>query len=420
LNTRCSSPWGPAGSESVTVCDGVVALDLLKCVPCLAHSRRSSGEFGAGHQRIAGELERKYGLVLLESREAERGTRGLSPAEQTRQVRTGAPEAKRTTVHRKVRAAAMVASDEAEFVRRCRRSGLMLRPRFAAGRDDVVVGYSAALRPPDGETALWCSGGKLARDLALPRLREYWPDSPAHASAAVAEWTAARRGQRVVSPGAEAHDPDPTKWSEHAEQLKALREQLRAVPADDQATWSHVARQVSGTLAAWSNATEATPGPLADAADTLARYASTYQRPVRSKMPGRAGAQGAALMLTALRPGTPDAVRAAIVVRQLMNTLKAVHDAYQAIGHASSARQIEAVVRGRLAAVHADLTPRARQLAPLAPGPAIDAEAARAVRVAQTGRPVSGAPLPAKLEPYDRPERAGHGPARDRNIDHGM
>jgi len=40
----------------------------------------------------------------------------------------------------------------------------MIKPRYAAGRDDVVVGYSVAERLPKGGRPVWFGGGHLAKD----------------------------------------------------------------------------------------------------------------------------------------------------------------------------------------------------------------------------------------------------------------
>ena len=167
-------------------------------------------------QRIAGELERRHGLVVLESRAAGRGSRGVKPAEVAAAARRGEPEAARPALARVVRACAAAAADEAQFVRRLRREGVLVRPRFAAGRDDVVAGYSVALRPPPDPAGLrpvWFGGGHLDRDLTLPRLRRSWPDTPSTADAAVAEWRASWRGRRPV--GREARtDAGAESWAQ--------------------------------------------------------------------------------------------------------------------------------------------------------------------------------------------------------------
>lgn len=246
-------------------------------------------------QKAARELEVEHGLEQLESARVERSTRGYDPAEREAQARARARakhDRARTTaggalppweqlsgVDRRARVAAEVsaaqpryvlavkvrgcaaaAQSEAEFVRRMRREGLILRPRYADGRQDVVTGYSVAQRPQAGERPIWYGGGHLARDLALPRLRDGWPDTPSGASEAAAEWTAAKRGRRVVAPGPETREPDPQLWERQHAELGALVDRLRSVDVGDRDTWATVARQTSGALAAWSNATEERPG----------------------------------------------------------------------------------------------------------------------------------------------------------------
>jgi hypothetical protein len=174
---------------------------------------------------------------VLESRDTGATSPGVKPAEAERAVRLGLPEPARLTIARTVRACAVAAHDEAEFVRRCRTEGLRVRARFADGRGDVVVGYAVALRPVKGERPLYSSGRGLAKDLALPRLRENWTADPVAAGEAVAEWTAAKRGQRPVRHGGrETREVSALTWERHAGEVADLREQLRAVPADDRHT----------------------------------------------------------------------------------------------------------------------------------------------------------------------------------------
>jgi hypothetical protein len=140
-------------------------------------------------QQVCRDLERDYGLEQLESRERGLGERGVKPAELARAQRTGAVEVDAHRLERTVCAAATTSPDEGEFVRRLRRGGVLIRPRFAAGRDDVVAGYSIALRPATGDKPIWYGDGGLARDLTLPRLREGWPDNPqAPRTAAAGRW----------------------------------------------------------------------------------------------------------------------------------------------------------------------------------------------------------------------------------------
>ncbi|PPG84586.1 hypothetical protein C5C29_08800 [Rathayibacter sp. AY1H2] len=79
--------------------------------------------------------------------ERELGERGVQPAARESAQRRGAVEVDAHRLERAVRSSASASADEAEFVRRMRQAGVLIRPRYAAGRDDVVAGYSVALRP---------------------------------------------------------------------------------------------------------------------------------------------------------------------------------------------------------------------------------------------------------------------------------
>ena len=176
------------------------------------------------------------------------------PSERACAARTGAVEVDSHRLERTVRAAATASLGEGEFVRRLRRGGVLIRPRFAAGRDDVVAGYSIAVRPATGDKPIWFGGGRLARDLTLPRLREGWPDRPETAQGAVEEWRATSKNPwhyRPAAPGREEGTPDPQLWKQYTDELAQLRKQLRDVPVTDRATRAHVARETSGAFAAW-------------------------------------------------------------------------------------------------------------------------------------------------------------------------
>jgi hypothetical protein len=376
-------------------------------------------------QALAGELECKHGLQVLESRGAGFGSRGVHPAEQAKTARTGAAEPARFTLARTVRGCAAASADEAEFVRRLRRAGVLARPRYAAGRDDVVAGYSVAHRPGPGERPIWYGGGHLARDLTLPRMRTEWEDTPQSATAAVAEWNAAKRNRRAVSVGREVDEPDPALWARYTAEVEQLRERLRSVPADDKATWAHVAKETSGAFAAWSLQVEATPGPLAATADSLARSAQLRAYQVKTPRAPLPSARGAALLLSSVAHGGQGAVAQAVLLRQLANTAAALYGAHKAAGEAQRAREILRIGKKELAMVEAALTPKPKrpaqtdQYPPIPAG--LDPEAAEAVRVARTSfGPMRqpGSPVPTRLEP--QPRRTTARPGRGRDDDHGM
>lgn len=298
-------------------------------------------------RRAAGQEHRPWG--------------SLSRAERDRLIGAATPaEDPRTSLARTVRGAAAAAADEAEFVRRLRRAGLLARPRYATGRTDVVAGYSVAERPPRGARPIWYGGGRLARDLTLPKLRAGWTDTPQTAGEAVAEWTAARRGDRVTTTGREAATPSADQWAHCDERLGRLRERLHAVPADDADTWAAVAREASGALAAYSRATEPEPGDLAAASDALARSARTWT-PTRRGPQNNTGTVGQmAMLLAAAGRGGSGAVMQAMMISRLLGLAQAIYDAEIASADARAARTLAEDTRTRLVRVRAAL-PQAKR-----------------------------------------------------------
>ena len=411
-------------------------------------------------QTAARALEARYGLEELESVRAERSTRGYNPAEREAQARARArakyertrtkqgtempawehlegadrqariaselrTDQPRYLLALKVRGCATAAQDEAEFVRRLRREGLIVRPRFADGRTDVITGFSVAERPEAGERPIWYGGGQLGRDLALPRLRDGWPDTPSGASEAAAEWNAAKRGRRVVAPGRETAEPDPELWDRRNEELRALVDRLRGVDVDDRDTWATVARQTAGALAAWSNATEETPGDLAAAADALSRSAQTHERTVRPHKAGTVAISGAAMLLASAARGGQGTVAQAVMVRQLLRLTQAVYDASVAAGQARQARLLAEDTRARLVRLREVLPAPAAVGAATPAGtpstsPKLDPEAQAVLDRLRAGQAHdatrAASPLPSKIEPAKRAETirpgADRGPER--------
>lgn len=98
-------------------------------------------------QEVACDLEVKYRLQLTTSRIAASTERGERPFERNIAECAGAAETKARRLERDVCAAAGAAQTEVEFVRRLHQMGMVAKPRFAAGRDDVVARYSFAIRP---------------------------------------------------------------------------------------------------------------------------------------------------------------------------------------------------------------------------------------------------------------------------------
>jgi hypothetical protein len=340
--------------------------------------------------------------AITEWRGAKRNQR---PAPSSAQPAITAPTTARDQLALTVRGCGAAAGDEAEFVRRVRRAGVRIRPRFGKGSTSQVTGYSVALR--DGPAAgVWYGGGHLARDLTLTRLRADWPTSSETTAAAVAEWTSARQDRPSVAVGREMLTPDPEMWARYTTEVTALREQLRNVPCEDRDLWAHVAREAAGAFAAWSHSVEGpTPGPLAETARILARSAQLRAHQVRPQRAALPSARGAALLCASVAAGGSGTIAQTVLLRQLANTVKALHDAHRAAGDLRRANEIRDVVLNRLSAVHDALPPEPAAVAagePAATGAAgIAAQGQLPVRAPAS--PVPGTPDVSPKRPVERP-----------------
>jgi hypothetical protein len=210
-------------------------------------------------------LEERFGLQHVPGRITGRSVPEPTRADQEISVARGESEPLRTRLERKVRACAAAARSEAHFIGLARAHGLLIRPRYDTSDRTRVTGYAVADR--DGRHAcssrtgtrgpVWFGGGKLASDLALPRLRERWqPDATATTMEALAAWSASTS----TTPG-------------FRRQLTASGE--RTSVTDDDYDISAVA----GVLAAAATGIEGSdPGPLSRAARHMAR-AAQHQPP---------------------------------------------------------------------------------------------------------------------------------------------
>jgi hypothetical protein len=298
--------------------------------------------------RVCAELEHAYGLTIVEGRES-RGMPGLSRAELERTTREQLPEPQRITLARMVREASVASKDEAEFVRRLRGSGVLLRPRFETGGKEAVVGYSVAFRTVDGNTPIWFGGGKLAKDLTLPTLRQFWEVSVADRKSAVIEWSAAK----AVAPGRETILGSPDDWRRAVVAIERAIEKLKEVPVSDLAAWRGAAREAAGLFAAWSRRFEGdSPGPMAVAADTLAR--SAQNRP-DDPVPSRDAVgsfRGVAAIVAQSQLSHDSPMAWAMLIDQLGRTLRAIGDAHVARGETETARSLVDDLSGELEVLH--------------------------------------------------------------------
>lgn len=193
---------------------------------------------------FAAEVERRYGLATVDGRKSS-GLPGLTRAEIERARRDGSPEPDRTRLARVVREAVVDNQDEAEFVRRLRQAGVSVRPRFAEGGREKVVGYSVGLPGHDGKT-IWFGGGSLAPDLSLPRLRSFWEATPQATTAAVAAWRGA-----TLPRGRETRSVSGPEWTKRAAAaIDQACDKLKRIPPDDHAQWASVANKTPSPVRA--------------------------------------------------------------------------------------------------------------------------------------------------------------------------
>jgi hypothetical protein len=291
-------------------------------------------------QKICGELEREHGLRIVEGRSAKRGVRATDHRQAERAAReykreqTASPVPDRDQLEAAVRVAAGAASSEAEFIRLLRADGLLVRPRFAAERADEVVGYSVALAPTPGRDPVWHAGGKVAKDLTLPRLRSDggWTAQDAEA---IEEWQRAFHGQPAARPPAPAGDPDVQRA---VAELRAVRDAAEHDPAV-------AARTGAACFYGWAQLEPELAPRLALCAVELSRSAQTRaagSRPARSRAPSLP------LLAAALvNPSNKTLWRLALL-QEMMALSSAVAAAHNAAGELERAERLLAQVRGQL------------------------------------------------------------------------
>lgn len=299
-------------------------------------------------------VEREFSLTPLKDRGVERGLPGYSqkdgrnPRRDDRGEKVFEP--RRVTLQRKVRAAAAASMSEAEFVANLKAQNLLLLPRFASGGKSSVVGYSVSLRPEMGERIWWMSGGKLAPDLTLGKLRKTW--SVGSPRDAVAGWGGQAASTEVeLSPLTEKLRTD---WQqEAAKRLWSTERDWRASSHDD-TQWRRAASDMGGLLGLASAALEPAPSRLARAARACAIAAQddkTREAPdPRSRQNIAASAR---LLMRA--SGEHDMAGWLAVLEQMARLSAVMREAQLARGELIAAQRTHEEVSANLRAVQAQL-----------------------------------------------------------------
>ena len=396
------------GNDHIHIAASMVREDgsLVKLFVPPAPGQKPQGD-GPRSSKVIQMLERKYNLQI------DRDDQAVSPSYHQAEVETAlqmrpdvdapAVEAGRTAdrpvteagkkakqqrgepvrfeLARRVRAAATAANDEADFVELlAKQLDVVVRPRWSE-TENKVVGYSVGLMSAgtdkasvDAADVVWYSGTSLGRDLTITQLRKQWGVASSEID------SMARRRWRTLAIGAPARDPEAVERARaklpytvpdepavaaaegvdaaaiQRRQLEQARRELagwtdyvRSIPAEDGEQVARAAGVVSGVFAAWSSRTEPIPGPLAHAANTLARTASrTYSRP-RPVMRTRSSGTRAAAVLMMASAHTDPAMAWAMVMGQLLAAVEAIADAQAAANNAAAAQRLTALREQQLA-----------------------------------------------------------------------
>lgn len=260
-------------------------------------------------------------------------------------------EQPRVELGRRIRGCAAASADEGEFVRRMRREGLLVRPRFAEGSATEVTGFSVADRPHFGERPIWYGGGKLGKDLTLPALRGQW-DTPA--AAAVPEWTAAAKGKAPAMRGREQEGPVVGEvMVSYANEVTELLGQLKDASASPE-VFAKVARQGAGIFAAWANQAgiegDAAAQDLKAAADAFAKSAQLQEKPGRAVVGGSTASRA---MAGHLAIGMNSRAGAVAMVRMWSHLGKSLGQGLESYGESYRARAMTEQTAGKLESIHA-------------------------------------------------------------------
>ena len=312
------------GGDHIHIAATIVREDGTKWTPWYDQRRA---------QKACNVLEHRYGLLVVESREHARGSRCDSAAAQNAAKRAGTSRTDRAVLEERLRAAATAAASEADFVRRARRLGVRLHPRFASWRIDIVVGYSAALRTENGQQTRWWGGGRIARDLTLTQLRTRWQDTPSSALEAVEAW--------------KGHYPkrapyDGPLWQDRLRALEHFRTHLDRLSPTDHVGLANAAADIAGLLHAQAITARTTGGRdmLERAAVQVGRCAQLKTRPADKRLVD-VGARMASDLALSIAAATNPRMAAIALAHATVDLVHTIAELHEAAGQAATAAAIE-------------------------------------------------------------------------------
>lgn len=208
-----------------------------------------------------------------------------------------------------------------------------MHPRFARGRTDVVVGYSAALRTEDGQQTRWWGGGRIARDLTLTQLRTRWEDTPTSALEAVEAWKG-RYPKKVPYDG--------PLWEDRIRALEHFRVHLERLDPSDQVGLANASADVAGLLHAQALTARTTGGRdmLERAAVQVGRCAQLKTRPADKRLVD-VGARMASDLALSIAAATNPRLAAIALAHATVDLVHTIAELHEAAGQAATAAAIE-------------------------------------------------------------------------------
>jgi hypothetical protein len=286
--------------------------------------------------------EERYGLRRTapgDRTAARRPTR--AEHEKTRRYRWAEPP--RVSLRRAVNTAAAGASSQQEFFGRLERAGVLIRKRMSTRNPAEVTGYAVALASDvaQGGGPVWFSGGKLAADLTLPKLRHRWEPS--------------RNGptERLTSGERDAI------WEHAAKALSNATTQIRSLTATNPA---------AAADAAWAAADTLHVAAAALGSRVLRRAADSYDRAARApygRIPrptpiGNSLRQVARLLATTAAVTDHNSLTLVTLVARLAALAEAVAELRSAQRHAAQAAAARQTAQ-HLKTVHGHVTVPSRE-----------------------------------------------------------
>jgi hypothetical protein len=285
-------------------------------------------------RRCCEELERRFGLRRAGPMD---GTSHRRPgaAELNKAHRLGHAVPARDELRRIVRETAAASSTEDEFFARLADSGVLVGKRASTDGLGEWIGYRVA--HPSHTTGagqpVWFSGGALAHDLTLPKLRQRW-----------AGQTGSDRAIRV-SPAERA-----TMLASAGEAIRGAADAIGQLAGTNQEAAHAVAQAASDTLAAVAATVEGhRGGPLTRAVDLLDKASREPWGRVAPANPQSAGIRALSRLVRLMgQPTREDAIALLALLRDLAHlsdALAVLREAQQRPHQAQAARQVAVILR---------------------------------------------------------------------------